>query len=248
VHSRTRSSFLSESPKAKYTGIVSLGGIASTQLPATGRTTHMIFGRRGFFGYAVPRPGETWWFSNIPEREEPPRGSLDEIEPVRWRDRLLEVHQGDPAEVVHILRSVTGDVGAYAVSEIDPLPHWHRGLVCLIGDAAHAVGPHVGQGAALALEDGFELARCLRDLRDPVAAFSAFEDLRRERVQRVLRLSHRMVRRKVPRGTVGRTLRDLILPPFLRRGVRATEWMYAYRPAWHDRVRPRRRRQWWRPA
>lgn len=244
VHSRTRNSFLSEMPKAQYTGIVTLGGIATTQLPSTAGATHMIFGRRAFFGYAVPRPGETWWFSNISEPEEPPRGSLDELDHVRWRERLLEIHRDDPAEVAHILRAVTGNLGAYAVYEIDPLPRWHRGLVCLIGDAAHAVGPHVGQGAALALEDAFELARCLRDIRDPVSAFTAFEDLRRKRVLRVLRQSHRIVRQSVPRGAMSRTLRDLVMPLFLRRGQSATKWMYSWQPAWHDRIPSFRRRQW----
>ena len=35
---------------------------------------------------------------------------------------------------------------------------WHRGRVALIGDAAHATSPHVGQGAAMAIEDAVVLA------------------------------------------------------------------------------------------
>jgi 2-polyprenyl-6-methoxyphenol hydroxylase-like FAD-dependent oxidoreductase len=37
-------------------------------------------------------------------------------------------------------------------------PPWHRGRVVLIGDAAHATSPHIGQGAAQAIEDGIVLA------------------------------------------------------------------------------------------
>jgi 2-polyprenyl-6-methoxyphenol hydroxylase-like FAD-dependent oxidoreductase len=37
-------------------------------------------------------------------------------------------------------------------------PPWHRGRVVLIGDAAHATSPHVGQGAAMAIEDALVLA------------------------------------------------------------------------------------------
>ena len=47
---------------------------------------------------------------------------------------------------------MSGEIGAYAVYDIPSLPAWHRGAICLIGDAAHAIGPHVGQGASLALE------------------------------------------------------------------------------------------------
>ena len=95
--------------------------------------------------------------------------------------------------------------------DIASLPRWHRGPVCLIGDAAHAVGPHVGQGASLALEDAFVLAQCLRYLPDPTSAFATFEGLRRERVERIFKQSRRTGEQKAPTGWVGRKIRDPIL-------------------------------------
>ena len=164
VHSRTRASVLPEAPKPAYTGILNLGGVVRTDLPPTGRAMHMIFGRRGFFGYAVRPSGDTYWFSNVAQPEEPPRGSLEAVDAAAYRQRLLALHRDDPPEVTRILQAVGGDLGAYAVYDVPALPRWHRGAVGLIGDSAHAVGPHVGQGASLALEDAFVLAKCLRDL------------------------------------------------------------------------------------
>ena len=46
------------------------------------------------------------------------------------------------------------------------LPHWHRGRMVLVGDAAHAPSNTSGQGASLAIESAVQLARCLRDLPD----------------------------------------------------------------------------------
>jgi 2-polyprenyl-6-methoxyphenol hydroxylase-like FAD-dependent oxidoreductase len=73
IHSRVRGSFFPGAPKPSYTGIISLGGQTQTNLPMTEATMRMIFGRRGFFGYAVRPSGETYWFSNFAQSEEPAR-------------------------------------------------------------------------------------------------------------------------------------------------------------------------------
>ena len=62
----------------------------------------------------------------------------------------------------------------------------------VIGDAAHAASPTSGQGASLAMEDGLELARCLRDIPDVSKALAAYERLRRERVEQVVAYGARM--------------------------------------------------------
>ena len=236
IHSRTRYSYFPDAPKPTYTGIINLGGVVRTDLPATGTAMHMIFGRRGFFGYAVRPDGETYWFSNFAQNAEPPRGGRLNITAAGHRQQLLDLHRDDPPEVTAILGAITGELGAYAVYDILSLPAWHRGTVCLIGDAAHAIGPHVGQGAALALEDAVELARCLRDIQDPSVAFATFEHLRRQRVEPILRQSRRTGRQKVPTGWLGRKIRDLVLPTFLRRSANAADEIYRYSLEWDEPV------------
>ena len=234
IHSRVRSSFFPNSPKPTYTGIINLGGVMHTDLPTTDTTMRMIFGRRGFFGYAVRPSGDTYWFSNFAQSEEPARGALEASTGADFKERLLALHRDDPPEVNRIVQSVTGNIGIYAVYDIPSLPQWHRGSVCLMGDAAHAVGPHVGQGASLALEDAFVLAKCLRDLPNPPAAFVAFEALRRNRAELVLKQSRQTGQQKAPTGWLGRKIRDLVLPLFLRKGAQATEWMYGYPFDWDE--------------
>jgi 2-polyprenyl-6-methoxyphenol hydroxylase-like FAD-dependent oxidoreductase len=71
----------------------------------------------------------------------------------------------------------TSDVLYTAVEEVVlPLP-WHRGRVALIGDAAHAGTPFMGQGGAMALQDALVLAECL-DAGDLEAALTRFEEIR----------------------------------------------------------------------
>jgi 2-polyprenyl-6-methoxyphenol hydroxylase-like FAD-dependent oxidoreductase len=236
IHSRTRYSFFPEAPKPVYAGLLNLGGIVQTDLPPTGTAMRMIYGRHAFFGYAVRPDGETWWFSNYAVTDEPPRGVLEIVDGSVYRERLRQLHCDDPPEVTRILDAVRDDIGAWAVYDLASIPRWHRGKICLIGDASHAVSPHLGQGASLAIEDAFMLAKCIRDIRDPAAAFHTFERLRRDRVERVMAQSRRGGRRSPPTGGVTRAIRDLILPVFLKRAARATEWMYSYPMSWEERI------------
>ncbi|HWU04121.1 MAG TPA: FAD-dependent monooxygenase [Novosphingobium sp.] len=66
---------------------------------------------------------------------------------------------------------------------IMPSP-WYKGRVVLIGDAAHSATPHLGQGAAMAVEDAVVLAQELGE-RDTDAALRAFMDRRFERAKLV---------------------------------------------------------------
>ena len=232
MHSPTRRRVCPEASPPTYTGIINLGGTVRTDLPPTGAAMHMVFGRRGFFGYAVRPSGETYWFSNVAQAEEPPPGSLKRVSGGLWRQRLIEVHRDDPPDVRRILEALDDRIGCYAIYDIPSLPRWHRDQVCLIGDAAHAIGPHVGQGASLALEDAFVLAKCLRDQPQTTTAFATFERLRRDRVERVVRQARRTGAQKAPAGWLGRKIRDLVLPIFLVRSAQAAQELYTYPLEW----------------
>jgi 2-polyprenyl-6-methoxyphenol hydroxylase-like FAD-dependent oxidoreductase len=71
-------------------------------------------------------------------------------------------------------------------------PPWHRGRVTLIGDAAHATSPHVGQGAAMALEDSVVLSDEVATNDDLPTALSRFGDRRYERVRTVVEISEQI--------------------------------------------------------
>jgi salicylate hydroxylase len=77
----------------------------------------------------------------------------------------------------------------WALYDREPLPAWTRGRLTLLGDAAHPMLPHLGQGANQSIEDGMALATILaRAERDSApAALLAYEKLRRERVAEVQR-------------------------------------------------------------
>ena len=59
--------------------------------------------------------------------------------------------------------SATDDLRYDELVDRDPIRAWGRGVVTLLGDAAHPLLPHTGQGAAQAIVDGVRLGARLRD-------------------------------------------------------------------------------------
>jgi salicylate hydroxylase len=77
----------------------------------------------------------------------------------------------------------------WALYDREPLPTWTKGRLTLLGDAAHPMLPHLGQGANQSIEDGMALATILAraDGETVPTALIAYERLRRERVALVQR-------------------------------------------------------------
>ncbi|KAI2614099.1 FAD/NAD(P)-binding domain-containing protein [Hypoxylon fragiforme] len=83
-------------------------------------------------------------------------------------------------------------VDAWRIRDVAPLEAWFSGKALIIGDAAHAVSPHTGQGCNITIEDAEALGYILRDIESPEAipaAFEKFVSLRKDRVDFVARRS-----------------------------------------------------------
>ena len=77
----------------------------------------------------------------------------------------------------------------WALYDREPLATWSQGRLTLLGDAAHPMLPHLGQGANQSIEDGMALAAILAqgDAASVPAALLVYERLRRERVAEIQR-------------------------------------------------------------
>ncbi|MFE3546851.1 FAD-dependent oxidoreductase [Nocardia sp. NPDC059177] len=96
-----------------------------------------------------------------------------------------------------------------------PVPHWYRDRLVLVGDAVHAPSNSSGQGASLAIESAVQLARCLRDIETPSAAFAAYEQLRRTRVEGIAARAAKINHSKTP-GPVARRMMNAMMPLMVR--------------------------------
>ncbi len=90
---------------------------------------------------------------------------------------------------IHQLLSEVHMTFRWALYDREPLPVWTRHRLSLLGDAAHPMLPHLGQGANQSIEDGMALATILScsDRASAPSALLAYERLRRERVAQVQR-------------------------------------------------------------
>lgn len=223
LRSTVRSLVFPDFPSPRFSDLFDYGGFAP-YVPAslTPGVNEMVFGRRAFFGaFATPR-GQTFWFHNGP----PPQAHAKDQAPL---DRLLALHAEDPPWIADLLRASPQVLGPWPLYELEPLPAWSRGRVVLLGDAAHAMSPSAGQGASLAIEDALVLARSLARHTDQTVALSNYERLRRPRVQRIAKVARKSSNGKAPASSLAESVRDLVLPFFLRLGGAAQEREYGYR-------------------
>ncbi|NOT74918.1 MAG: FAD-dependent monooxygenase [Cyclobacteriaceae bacterium] len=229
IHSAVRKSFLGNTPRITYTGLLSTGGfstIDNTKGMEDG--IHMIFGERGFFAYAVSNRGEIWWFNNIARKQEPERNELTGIEKANLQKTLIDLHRNDRPIIRKIIEA-SKTIEIYPIYDIPSLKTWYSGRICLIGDAAHATAPHIGQGASLALEDTLVLANFLHKYYDVSNAFHQFQELRQSRVEKIVQQARKVGDTKTAPNKFQQFFRDLLLPIFLKSEAKKMDWVYSYK-------------------
>jgi salicylate hydroxylase len=101
---------------------------------------------------------------------------------------LRSAFEGWDPRITSVLKQVDKTF-RWALYDREPLPTWSRGRLTLLGDAAHPMLPHLGQGVNQSVEDGIALAAILAQVHcsKVPAALLAYERLRRERVADVQR-------------------------------------------------------------
>lgn len=180
LHSTIRA-HLFGAQKPRYAGYTCWRGVAD--IDGTGLET-WAWGKGYQFGITPMTNDRAYWFAQryTPEgmRDKECGRKCEVLELFNdWHDPIPRVIQATKEE--HILRN--------DVYEQKHLHHWSRGRVTLLGDAAHAMTPNLGQGACQAIEDAVVLAASLETTSDVVSALKLYETLRIKRTNRIARLA-----------------------------------------------------------
>ncbi|HTE68378.1 MAG TPA: NAD(P)/FAD-dependent oxidoreductase [Actinomycetes bacterium] len=233
VHSLTRRLIDPDAPGGRYVGLVNFGGYTrDTAAGAEPGSWYMIFGRRAFFGYVLDPAGGTAWFANVP-RAQVSQAERAATTAEQWQQQLIDLFSGDRGPAAGLIAAGRLELAADSTNDLPSVPTWHKGPMVIIGDAAHAPSPTSGQGASMAAEDAVVLAKCLRDQPDVPRALAAYEQLRRRRVERIVKQGARTGSTKTP-GPVGRALNAVVLPLVFKLLVteRSLAWIYDHHIDW----------------
>lgn len=170
--------------KPTYVGYTCWRGVAHIERSGLER---YVWGKGYQFGIAPMSRGRAYWFAQkyTPEGEHDKAGGRKQ----ELLDLFHDWHDPVPA-VLEATRE--SDMLRNDVYELPHLKRWSIGRVTLLGDAAHAMTPNLGQGGCLAIEDALVLASCLSDEHDVVKALKRYEGRRIKRARNVCRLAHFM--------------------------------------------------------
>lgn len=216
VRSTVRALIDPAAPGAGYTGLLGFQGSAELDLDLDPGVMTFAFGKRAYYLYWRTGDGRVTWGANLPSRQYLSTTDARKIPAADWLTTLRETYADDiPGDKLANLTTEDALQVLGAIHIMPPVPHWHRDRMVLVGDAVHAPSNSTGQGASLAIESAIQLARCLRDLPDPVSAFAAYEGLRRDRVEKITRRGARTNSAKTP-GPVGRRFMQTLMPLFFK--------------------------------
>jgi salicylate hydroxylase len=161
--------------------------------------------------------------------------------------------EGDSAELRDVFADAHEELGAllhsvnrcfkWGLFDREPLARWSQGRATILGDAAHPMLPFLAQGAAMAIEDAFVLAREIaRSRDDSVAALERYEAERRHRTALVQMAARAQGRTNHLRNPIRRFLRDMgyqVRRSWQRRtNALRTNWIYEYDATRSDSSRP----------
>ncbi|HEX6533730.1 MAG TPA: FAD-dependent monooxygenase [Gemmatimonadaceae bacterium] len=191
----------------RYSGQTSLRGVASLELPpALQRVARETWAPGMRFGFVPIGKGEVYWFATF---DAPAGGTGRSTHAELPMKRLCATFPSPVADIVaatDATRVIRTDV-----YDLVPFAGWSRGRVVLLGDAAHAATPNLGQGAAQAIEDAWVLADRLANAATVEEALRAYEAIRRPKARFVVRRSWSVGRLAHLANPVGRAVRNLLV-------------------------------------
>lgn len=204
VRSTIRQQLHPDQPPPRHSGIVAVRGAVHGVLQHLGDLHAVYYLGPGVESLFV-RASDTgiYWFLSQAKSIVPP-GVEDPAALVRSMAPKFD-------DTFRAITSATNDVRYDELIDRDPLRSWGRGVVTLLGDAAHPLLPHTGQGAAQGIVDAVTLGKAVRNTTNLEALLRAYERERIPKTATLLAQGRRTARMMATTNPVACYLRELVI-------------------------------------
>lgn len=156
-------------------------GISQFNLPPEYRNElNEAWGKEDRFGFVQIAKDKVYWYALKSFKERSKEFQVKDLENY--------FAQYNPLVQQLILNTAKTQIHTAEMTDLKPNHHWYKGNICLIGDAAHAMTPNMGQGACQSIVDAYLLANCMDKYKSP-EAFAVFQKLRLPNVHKVVKTS-----------------------------------------------------------
>lgn len=187
IHSAVRAE-LHGASEPRYAGYTSFRGVTSDRCGLPEGFGGELWGRGQRFGGCCIDGQRFYWFCTLNAPAEQKYES-----PEQQKVALLARFAGFVPYVPALIESTPeGAILRTDISDRPPLSRWGRGSVTLLGDAAHAMTPNLGQGACQAIEDALVLAHELQHAPSIDSGLRAYEAARTARANAVVVTARRL--------------------------------------------------------
>ncbi|TRM10558.1 monooxygenase [Lentibacillus cibarius] len=188
IHSIFRQTLLPDS-RPRYAGYTCWRGITKNKGDVMPHISSEAWSASGRFGWAPLHDGNVYWFACVNADEgDHYYARLDKGETAR-----LFAHFSPTVERL-IRETEDAFFLHHDIYDMQPLDSFVYGRVCLLGDAAHATTPNMGQGAGQAIEDAYELMRAIDEETSLARALSRYDAKRVKKAKKVIKLSRQIGR------------------------------------------------------
>jgi 2-polyprenyl-6-methoxyphenol hydroxylase-like FAD-dependent oxidoreductase len=179
-------------------------GIAEVSLPETYKhEAHEIWAKGKRFGFVYINATTVYWFALI-------NGSINktDVSNINLKTVFSHFH----ADILHIITNTPKEkIIVNDIIDLKPIQNWQQQQVCLIGYAAHATTPNLGQGACQAVQDAYAIGKLL-DKGVPITdCFTLYEKTRIKKAHTIVNKSWQIGNIAQLEKPVAIWLRNLVL-------------------------------------
>lgn len=175
IHSKIRTQIL-QTGNIRDTGQICWRGLAEFDLPEQyDREAVEAWGKGRRFGFVKMAGKKIYWYAVINK-------GLRK----RYQTLAENFHGFHPMITGIIEATLSENIILNTITDLSPIPEWYTDNLCLIGDAAHATTPNLGQGACQSVEDAYIIGKLLERSDDFNRVFEDFQKIRREKVDYVV--------------------------------------------------------------